>query len=203
MADIITEIRFTFLNSRFAKRVEQNYYDNDLKHMNNAGSFILDARNQKNEIYVKGSTWFRNHTAKCIKIVRKKYPAQIIDYSKAKSLYVEMQNDGTILDASSLSPDTYITCLRNEYTVKGEKYESYFINYTSCGEIGKAEKFENTGMDIGQYRLSTNSEIVDAIQEEINLKNAEIHSETVRYNERVNKLNKAIKKLNTELSKLK
>lgn len=78
--------------------------------------------------------WVRNQLAKHIRDIHDQYPYKIADYSEARNMYHEYPTIKGALDYNKLverlkkGAHVYITYFRNQYPVRGERYESYFIN---------------------------------------------------------------------------
>lgn len=95
--------------------------------------------------FYKKKSWTRNQLSKHIREVRKQFPYKVIDFSEAKKMYDDYPLMKGSLDYEKLVERlkrggvVYITCFRDTYPVKGEKYESYFIN-GSFGNVGKTVK---------------------------------------------------------------
>lgn len=103
----------------------------------------FDSREQginwiKSALYVsqcyKKKSWTRNQLAKHIRDIHRQYPYKIIDYSEAKKMYDEYPLMKGALDYDKLvervkrGVNLYIKYFRTNYPVRGEKYESYYIN---------------------------------------------------------------------------
>ena len=92
--------------------------------------------------YKRKNSWVRNQVALLIRKIRKEKPYKIQDYSKAKELYESIEP----LDTSLLSKYSYITRVRAEYPVKGNRWCQYFINY-SYGELDTYKMREDFDME--------------------------------------------------------
>ena len=92
--------------------------------------------------YKRKNSWVRNQVALLIRKIHKEKPYKVIDYSKAKQLFESIEP----LDTSLLSKHSYITRVRTEYPVKGNRWCHYFINY-SYGELDTYKMREDFEME--------------------------------------------------------
>ncbi len=137
--------------------------------------------NLKNLLYVtqntykKKNSWVRNNVALLIKRWRKENPYRVIDYSKVKQFY---DNQPQGIDLSKVKVGKYVVKFTEDYTVKGERWCEYHINFSSGTGMFRVKEWNDKYKfwrledyrydygnfsldedDINMYRFATKQEI--------------------------------------------
>lgn len=128
------------------KKTVLEYFDYDYTKL-----FI---RNVKSEIKTK---YYKRVITKLIKKYRTPYKP--VDFSEAKSLYLEFQKQNALKKTDQVKEGDFLYVISDEYPVKGMRFSDYYINYSAYSNEQKVVQVDDvyTNAIDGNYFISSDN----------------------------------------------